>query len=274
LINACTGIVFSHRRLHRIIPGSGISPDQARAAPRRAVFPGAFQLTPVLYAWQWLAQLLKLLWVGLGLRLVLKDWKSDLVEPRRRLRLIILGGAGVYILAVLIVEWFITGQAQAWVELANVSLILLLTTLFCTHIFVISPTNFFTGVLGEAGSGKAARQRASALAGDIVEVLNEGRFYARDETSIKALAAAVHSQEYQVRRVINGELGYRNFNTFINRYRVEEIARRLQQPEFDGTPVLSLALDAGFRSLAPFNKAFKERFTLTPSEFRTQQHHQ
>jgi len=33
-------------------------------------------------------------------------------------------------------------------------------------------------------------------------------------------------------------------------------------------PVLTLALDAGFNSLGPFNRAFKAATGLTPSEFR------
>jgi len=33
-------------------------------------------------------------------------------------------------------------------------------------------------------------------------------------------------------------------------------------------PVLTIALDAGFQSLAPFNRAFKADTGLTPTEFR------
>ena len=32
--------------------------------------------------------------------------------------------------------------------------------------------------------------------------------------------------------------------------------------------LLTLALDAGFRSLAPFNRSFKDHFGITPSEYR------
>jgi AraC-like DNA-binding protein len=33
-------------------------------------------------------------------------------------------------------------------------------------------------------------------------------------------------------------------------------------------PVLTIALDAGFSSLGPFNRAFKAETGMTPSEFR------
>jgi AraC-like DNA-binding protein len=230
--------------------------------------------------WQWLAQLLKLIWGVMGLMTVLKDWQSDLVETRRRLRLIILAGTGGYILVILVVELFIDQPAQAWVELANVSLILCLVTLFCTHFFAVSPHNIMAKIehrsaITEDPPPSSSRSLSrSALAQDILRALQEDRFYAREGITIRGLAAVVGSQEYQVRKAINGELGYRNFNAFINLYRIKEIARRLQQPEYDTTPVLTLALDAGFRSLAPFNKAFKDHFTVTPSDFRAQHRNQ
>ena len=218
--------------------------------------------------WQWLAQLLKAAWGCMGLAIAFKDWQTDLVEPRRRLRMVILGGAGAYILGVLLVELLIVQQAQAWLELANVSLILVLVTLFCRHILALSPQNILTKIQGTP----LVASPESKLAQDILQALENQRFYAGDNVTVKGLATAVDSQEYRVRRAINGEMGHRNFNAFINQYRVAEVAHRLQLPEFEGTPLLTLALDAGFRSLAPFNKAFKEHFSVTPSEYRTQYH--
>jgi len=218
--------------------------------------------------WQWLAQLLKAAWGCVGLVIAFKDWQTDLVEPRRRLRMVILGGAGAYILGVLLVELLMTPQVQGWLELANASLILVLVTLFCRHMLALSPQNILTEIEGTPLVVSAH----STLAKDILQVLEKERFYAGDAVTVKTLATTVESQEYRVRRAINGELGYRNFNAFINQHRVAEVAHRLQQAEFEGTPLLTLALDAGFRSLAPFNKAFKEHFSLTPSEYRMQVH--
>jgi AraC-like DNA-binding protein len=35
-------------------------------------------------------------------------------------------------------------------------------------------------------------------------------------------------------------------------------------------PVLTIALDAGFQSIGPFNRAFKAATGVTPTEFRRQ----
>ncbi len=219
----------------------------------------------------WLAQLLKLIWGAAGLMIAVRDWRTDLVEPRRRLRRLLCVGAGIYILAVLVVELFIEQRAQDWMEMINVSLILCFATAFCIHFFSAGADNFIARI--ESGSGVEslwATSPPSELAEKVQRLLRDERFYARDEVTVSTLAAASSSQEHQLRRVINGELGYRNFNTFINRYRIEEVAARLQQPKFQSIPIITLALDAGFRSLAPFNRAFKEHFSLTPDEFRAQ----
>ena len=90
--------------------------------------------------------------------------------------------------------------------------------------------------------------------------------YRDDTMTVAQLAKAVGSQEYLVRRAINGALGYRNFNAFLHRYRLDEASERLRsEPHL---PVLTIALDVGFGSIGPFNRAFRARYGCTPTEFR------
>jgi len=44
--------------------------------------------------------------------------------------------------------------------------------------------------------------------------------------------------------------------------------QRLSDPACDRRPILTLALEAGFGSIGPFNRAFRERHGVSPSEFR------
>ena len=46
-------------------------------------------------------------------------------------------------------------------------------------------------------------------------------------------------------------------------------SRRWSIPTQAGVPILTIALDFGFQSLGPFNRAFKADTGLTPTEFRT-----
>jgi AraC-like DNA-binding protein len=94
------------------------------------------------------------------------------------------------------------------------------------------------------------------------------RVYRQEGLTIGALAAKLGLTEYRLRQAINEGLGYRNFNAFLNRYRLNEARAALSDPAQREVPVLTIALDAGFQSIGPFNRAFKADTGLTPTEFR------
>ena len=94
------------------------------------------------------------------------------------------------------------------------------------------------------------------------------RLYARPALALPELATLLGTQEHILRRVINQGLGFRNFNDFLHRYRLAEVASRLRDPREARTPVLTIALEAGYGSIGPFNRAFRDRFGMTPSEYR------
>ena len=51
--------------------------------------------------------------------------------------------------------------------------------------------------------------------------------------TIAQLAEQLGTQEYRLRRLINGSMGHRNFNAFLNAYRIAEV-RELFGNEFVG----------------------------------------
>ncbi|MEL6323951.1 MAG: helix-turn-helix domain-containing protein, partial [Pseudomonadota bacterium] len=75
--------------------------------------------------------------------------------------------------------------------------------------------------------------------------------------------------EHQLRGLINQGMGFRNFSAFLNHYRLADAKTALADPEQARTPILTIALDAGYASLATFNRAFRTSEGQTPSEFRT-----
>ncbi len=98
-----------------------------------------------------------------------------------------------------------------------------------------------------------------------------GRWYVIANIPYSAEAGKVGAYtEYRLREVINHRLGFRNFPAFINHYRLDEIEQKMVDPAFDRRPLLTLALEAGFGSIGPFNRAFRERHGITPTSFRQQ----
>ena len=88
--------------------------------------------------------------------------------------------------------------------------------------------------------------------------------------AIGDLANRVGIPEYRLRRLINQQFGYRNFAAFLNEYRLTEAAKQLADREQARVPILTMALDLGWGSIGPFNRAFRARFGIQPSHYRRQ----
>ena len=108
------------------------------------------------------------------------------------------------------------------------------------------------------------------LVNALMRLMADERIYRHDNVSIGSLATKLSIPEYRLRRLINQKLGYRNFNVFLNNHRIEEAKAALADPAQAEVPVITIAMDAGFASLGPFNRAFKATTGVTPTEYRRQ----
>ncbi|MCB0652231.1 MAG: AraC family transcriptional regulator [Saprospiraceae bacterium] len=102
--------------------------------------------------------------------------------------------------------------------------------------------------------------------------LEKERSYLRPDFTLKDLSRGIGKSIHDTSEIINSGFGC-NFNEFVNRYRVEEVKRRLAHPDFDHLSILAIALDSGFNSKASFNRIFKQMTGLSPSAFKAGQQH-
>ena len=109
-----------------------------------------------------------------------------------------------------------------------------------------------------------------ALLARLRQLMEEEKIYRREGFGVNVLVAALDVPEYRLRRLINQRLGHRNFSSFVNGYRLAEATAALADPAQAGVPILTIALDSGFQSIGPFNRAFKAHAGMTPSEYRKQ----
>jgi AraC-like DNA-binding protein len=116
---------------------------------------------------------------------------------------------------------------------------------------------------------KPVRPADSLFRDELLDLMASG-YYRETGLTIGRLADRLGYPEHQLRRLINGQLGYRNFSAFLNDYRVQEAMVRLADRRMVRTPILTIALDLGYASIGPFNRSFKERTGSTPSEYRRQ----
>lgn len=85
------------------------------------------------------------------------------------------------------------------------------------------------------------------------------------DLTLADLARRLGTNTGYLSRAVNDGLGV-NFNEMINRMRAEEVARRIDAG--DGAPLTRIAMEAGFRSKATFNRAFRAVYGLSPSARR------
>lgn len=117
------------------------------------------------------------------------------------------------------------------------------------------------------GDRLASTFEDQALAAAILRLIEVDAVYLDPELKVADLAHRLDSAEHRVSRAITHGLGERNFNRLVNRYRIRHACQLLDQPD-QAASVLEISAAAGFASLGPFNRAFKEATGLTPTVYR------
>lgn len=98
------------------------------------------------------------------------------------------------------------------------------------------------------------------------ELMDTQKPYLNPDLTLGDLARQVGVSTNSLSQVINAAFG-RNFNDFINGYRVEAIKAKLAAGEQKQKSLLGIAMDCGFNSKATFNRTFKKFTQVSPSEF-------
>jgi AraC-like DNA-binding protein len=256
----------------------------------------------------WLSQAvfgLPLLFGLLGVGAAAQHWRDDLVEQRRWLRAFIVVGGSLYTLGMVLARRT-TADGRLTPPLAAVDAAALLVFVAATAWLLLRPVR--TGGPEAPGAGLAPAGRPAtapeaavpvapaafddapaadvpandppdpptpafaaedeALAAALDRAMRVEHAYRDPELSVAGLAARLRVPEYRLRRLINQRLGHRNFSAFLNGHRLAEAREALADPARAHLPVLTLALEAGFGSIGPFNRAFKAATGLTPTDFR------
>ncbi len=209
-------------------------------------------------------QVLKLGVAAAGLWLVWRGHGVDLVDERRRLRRLFLGGVGVLVVTVVLAELVAQWQVPAALEALGMALIFVFVVAVNVAFLTLEPGLLMLTQI--AAPLPAAQAADDPLVAELERLLREERLYADHDLRIGQVAERLRVPEYRLRKTINGRLGHRNFNRYVNGYRIEEAAARLRSDAH--LPVLTIALDVGFRSISSFNAAFREMHGCTPTEYR------
>ncbi|EMJ99164.1 MULTISPECIES: AraC family transcriptional regulator [unclassified Leptospira] len=200
---------------------------------------------------------------------VLKDKNIDLLESRREFRVIFSWVTGIYSMSVVLMEVITKDSGYSLqLDLINSSFIFILVFFISFRIFQFRDNVFPTEeIQTEEVSDEPLDE---TLLQKLDSLLKVQKIFLQENLTISVLAKQLNVPEKKVRRLINKGLGYRNFNEFLNQFRIQEAKFILSDPSKNDFQVLRIAMDLGYGSLAPFNRAFKEIVGMTPSDFRKQ----
>jgi AraC-like DNA-binding protein len=217
-----------------------------------------------------------LVFAALGGIKALKDWSQDLVEDRRRLRFFVVMASALYIGFTAAADVLGASPAHSpGVSLAAAIVLVIVTGSISAALLQIDTAKG----LFRAPAAATAPEPPSLTLDDIgpadrtaIAALDRAmrieRIYRRDGLTVGQLAVHLGLPEHRLRRLINQGLGHRNFNAFLNGWRIGDAKLALSDPAQAAVPILTIALDAGFSSLGPFNRAFKAEAGMTPTEYR------
>lgn len=211
----------------------------------------------------------------------LRFLNDDLIEGRRRFRIVFAIAVAMVGLSITAVESLVfraPDSAPVWLRLFQAGGILILTLSFSAWLLAMrvdvldgrvkDPTLPPTPMAAAKPDPEPALRAVDRPAYLKLTALMEQGVWKEEGLSVAALAAKVGVPEHQLRALINGQLGFRNFSAFLNERRIEAAKAALADPDQARRQIIQVALDVGFGSIAPFNRAFKEATDRTPTEFR------
>lgn len=242
-----------------------------RAAPHHGLGPPGYSWLLIPFG---LAMVAHLAWRAV------RDRGGDLIESRRRSRLLAVGALATVLavdLAVDVVfgvdwkpQWFTVTQnalivlvafgLAAWLVRPNPELL-------SARLAPVDPEASHSG-LTRTGPCSVAPSAEARLLRRLDTLMSVQRIYLDPLLTFEKFVQAMGAPEAVVRRLINRQLGYRHFRGFLNAYRVGAARQALADPARAGEKMSSIAFDAGFASLASFNRAFKLVEGRSPSDCR------
>ncbi len=175
---------------------------------------------------------------------------------------------------------------EIWVfgHLAAFASIFFLQYAFSTRVamvltsWVLAAEVFYLGAFGvwgfETGPPRRrappAKPAPDALDGDVARLMafmKDEKPYRQPGLTLAGLSTMSGLSEPTITSAVK-QAGYKHFFDFVNAFRCDEVKARLDAKPSPADSLLTVALEAGFNSKSAFNRVFKARIGLTPSQYR------
>ena len=106
------------------------------------------------------------------------------------------------------------------------------------------------------------------LKAKLQNLMRNDKIYLEPNLTLNDLAKSIGVNSAVLSFAINKGFD-KNFNDFVNEYRIGEVKKKLNGGAAENLNLLGIAFDCGFNSKATFNRAFKKFTGTSPKEFQT-----
>ncbi|MEA1943702.1 MAG: helix-turn-helix transcriptional regulator [Pseudomonadota bacterium] len=197
----------------------------------------------------------------------LRGWSGRMSVNERRMRLLYLSTFGLCVsTCVMLLDH---GNAPLSADLmAGIQAACALAILIVMSVAIRYRATHPLAIEAPARTRSPASEDDRALGHRIRDILSSEQLFLDPDLKVAGLARRLREPEYRISRAISAGLGEPNFNRLVNRHRIEYAMAQLRDPNCANRSILEIALDSGFASLGPFNRAFKDTTGQTPRVFR------
>jgi AraC-like DNA-binding protein len=191
--------------------------------------------------WSLLPRILSLAIVMHALLRVYVGSGADLLLPRLRARYRLLVVAGTYIVVELLGEALISGTAAEPLADQVHSMAVLIVVWAASFLSLRAAPE----ILRPARAALDEPALDPALAERLRKLIEVDEVFKEEGLSIVSLSERLGAQEYKLRQLINAQLGFKNFNAFLNRFRVAAAEKVLADPGKAHLGVAEVAYQVG-----------------------------
>jgi AraC-like DNA-binding protein len=208
-----------------------------------------------------------LIMIGHVIWVALSERSSDLLEDRRRVRLWMVFAPLAALVISLISESMENAHLASIFRNGLAVIPVQLAMLF--WLIRVNPERLqFKPAAKAVPDDPQIDLKDTALHRRLMQAIDEDQVYLRPALTIDELADLLKAPTHQLRHLINSGMGFRNFATFLNGYRLDHAKAALADVDRARETILAIAYESGFASLQSFNRVFKDVIGQTPTDFR------
>jgi len=179
-------------------------------------------------------------------------------------------GIGVLYFCSFLINNFVVNAADFYHSSLEILSLILFVIILLMYYMSNRNSNYFQVLRNQAEKSRYEKSKIknldlSVILGRLRELMVDRKIYLDDNICLNALASELEIGPYQLSQIINEKFN-KNFNSYINTYRIEE-AKRILIEEHDRT-IFSISYAVGFNSPAPFYEWFQKLTGVSPSRFR------